>query len=392
MRDDTGQMLLISAFMIALALIAVTLMLNNVIYSSNVAYAGFMDQSRYDELSLKEATLGEADYAYAHESSGNYGAHMEDYEKALNNIMSLKGRYIDLTTIRDPVPAAPGLTTTRTKTTMTIYGNDAKVSYVLYTGDDGTPPYIPPQPPQVVDRVVLSTSTTVLTSNVDFATLSAVVYDANGVPIPNKAVQFENYARTDTAGNPIATAPNFKNLDKTTNPPPPATDVNGETRLLFMDQSLIPGTAYIRATVDGKTSAPVEIQCSPPAACEHNIGINAPSVDETGGSGKFVIKLPLDLQYFTGYNVPNSKLKCTYYSPNIQIKASPVYYSNYGSINNVIVTEVELNDKKDASSFAITLSFEVTGTCSLDGKPYDRMVTVTVYRDESMGSPVFTNP
>jgi pimeloyl-ACP methyl ester carboxylesterase len=103
-KDKSGQVMLISAFMLAIVVVAITLMLNNVIYSSNMAYVGYMDQSRYDDLSYKQATANEATYAhYAYVSdSAKYGTYMDDYKKCLNNLSSAKGGYIELTSSTSP--------------------------------------------------------------------------------------------------------------------------------------------------------------------------------------------------------------------------------------------------------------------------------------------------
>jgi hypothetical protein len=63
-NDKSGQLMLISAFMLAMMVVTISLLLNNVIYSSNLAYDGFMDQSRYDNLCYKQVTANEMNYAY----------------------------------------------------------------------------------------------------------------------------------------------------------------------------------------------------------------------------------------------------------------------------------------------------------------------------------------
>jgi len=126
LKDRSGQLMLISALLLAMMVVAITLMLNNVIYSSNMAYVGFMDQSRYDDLAYKQATSREAIYAYSAETTDPlFVKHMEDYEKALNNITSMKGQYVDLDS---QITSTGPMTHTRTLTQLSIYGKDSNTS------------------------------------------------------------------------------------------------------------------------------------------------------------------------------------------------------------------------------------------------------------------------
>jgi hypothetical protein len=394
MREDSGQMMLISAFLLAIAIVTITIMLNNVIYSSNMAYAGFMDQTRYDDISFKEATTKEAAYAYTIEPSANYGIHMEDYEKALNNLVSLKGRYIELTSSRDPVPANPLLNPTRTMTTMTFYGNDAKVSYVLYTGDDGVDPPAP-NPPSVpvVATVYLSSSMTSIISTVDYAILTCKVVDASGTPLSGVSVTIDANDRRDTAGNPIAAAPEILNMGGSATIP--LTDGNGEVKVMYRDLNVYPGSVNIIAYTQGINSLPVHIDVFPPYCTEHDIGFDVPIINPTGSGGKYVIMLPLDFTGFTNGQVDNSNI-LSVVSSNILIKTPPVYYSYYGSTPDVIVTEVELIDKNDLNMYTLQLTFEVTATCTQHApdpdKPYDKIVSLTIRRDRILSGITFTTP
>lgn len=141
-NDKSGQLMLISAFLLAIAVVTISLMLNNVIYASNLAYVGFMDQSRYDDICFKQVTAREMNYAYAqHHGTQAYTDYLTDYKDTINRITSTKGRYIEFDTcsITDPHP----LTDSHNDQHMlSIYGKSSSASYAISTGTDM--PVIPP--------------------------------------------------------------------------------------------------------------------------------------------------------------------------------------------------------------------------------------------------------
>ncbi|BAI60334.1 hypothetical protein MCP_0262 [Methanocella paludicola SANAE] len=410
MREDSGQMMLINAFMLVIVIVTITLMLNNIIYSSNMAYAGFMDQSRYDDISLKEATAKEASHAYSiyitHPSNYDYDKHIDDYERALNNLMSLKGRYVEITSTEYPTPSQTLGISVETMTTMTTYGNDAKLSYVLYTGDDGkTPPTPTPIAYGDVAKVELYQSKVSMVSSPDanvlkdYVILRAVVKDASGNLIPNKAVQFQLDDREDDKGQTIPADYAFLNLDLSTPPPPPPTDSSGQVRIAYVDKKIDAGTAYISATCDGIKSSTVQIAVSPPLCDSHNIDFYDPIIipvdnNPNKNKGRYFVILPVK---FVGFL--NGKVMTDIdagVSDNIIIKTSPVFYTNYkSSYNDVIVTEIQLDDENDLSTYWLELTFEVQATCTqcTPNRPYDKIWTVTITREKQlMPPPTPTNP
>ncbi len=50
--DKSGQVMLATAFLMAIVLTFIALMLNNVVYYNNISYTGLMDQG-YDDISIK---------------------------------------------------------------------------------------------------------------------------------------------------------------------------------------------------------------------------------------------------------------------------------------------------------------------------------------------------
>ena len=63
-KDDSGQVMLTNAILFAIIIIVISLMLNNIIYATNVAYIGFMDGSKYEDLSIRQMTTKEATCAF----------------------------------------------------------------------------------------------------------------------------------------------------------------------------------------------------------------------------------------------------------------------------------------------------------------------------------------
>jgi hypothetical protein len=134
--DKSGQLMLISAFLLAIAVVAISLMLNNVIYANNMAYVGFMDQSKYDDISIKKATINEAVYASQNYANSNdRKKYMNDYNKSLNNITSMKGRYIDLVTQTNDSNI---FKYNYDMVFLSIFSKNSKTSFKIHTGSNDT--------------------------------------------------------------------------------------------------------------------------------------------------------------------------------------------------------------------------------------------------------------
>ncbi|OPY27984.1 MAG: Calx-beta domain protein [Methanocella sp. PtaU1.Bin125] len=149
--DDSGQVLLTSAIIFALIIVVIALMLNNIIYATNVAYVGFMDGSKYEDLSIRQMTANEAAGAFQKYNGMDVirSQYMNDYLKALNYLTNSKGKYIDLTDTYYTEPHL-GLVTTQTQWNLVIVNKDSMVNYTLQTGSPDPsapcPPSLLPDP------------------------------------------------------------------------------------------------------------------------------------------------------------------------------------------------------------------------------------------------------
>lgn len=100
---ENGQLLLISGFLIAIGLVTITLMLNNVIYTGNIAYAGMMDTSNNDVSQLSELTHREMNNAYRNASYYGpfdnvvYNSYVDSYASALSKLYAYKGSSLKVT-------------------------------------------------------------------------------------------------------------------------------------------------------------------------------------------------------------------------------------------------------------------------------------------------------
>lgn len=110
-NSDSGQVVLTSAILIAIVIVIVALMLNNIIYSTNVAYIGFMDGSKYEDQSIRQMTTKEfvhTYYSYPDDLDASQiklrSQYMDtDYKSALNYLLNSKGKYVEF----KPLSTAP---------------------------------------------------------------------------------------------------------------------------------------------------------------------------------------------------------------------------------------------------------------------------------------------
>ncbi len=159
-NDDSGQVLLTSTILFVVIIIFIALMLNSIIYATNVAYLGFMDGSKYEDLSIRKLTTGEAHGSYQTYPSRfddsialpnprliNRTKYMDDYESAINYLTNSKGKYVELVDTYYTSPHS-GLITTQTKWDMVITDKNSKTNYSIQTGSwNPTAPRPPPSMP-----------------------------------------------------------------------------------------------------------------------------------------------------------------------------------------------------------------------------------------------------
>lgn len=94
MEDDRGQLMLLAAFMIGFSLVVVTLMLNSILYSGNVAFESSTDPMRYDIQNIRELSASEFRYAY---KNGNMtDAYTRNLSRGLNTLFGVHGVSIQL--------------------------------------------------------------------------------------------------------------------------------------------------------------------------------------------------------------------------------------------------------------------------------------------------------
>lgn len=378
LKDKSGQLMLISAFLLAIAVITITLMLNNVIYSSNMAYVGFMDQSRYDDLSFKQATAYEAEYAVMHDAD-NFDVHMNDYERALNNITSIKGRYVELDSTRNATsfPNPLPLPVTHTRNYISIYGKGSNVSYIIYTGWDGVtipnppPPITPPAGGYVLDLTPSKYNVICGPGSSDRVILTLIVSDQNGTRMPNVPVEFhcirENlscifYPGTSTeATNMTSGSDGFRDAE-------------------FHDWvNPMPGIVPIWATAGSNTSNIVYLNCGPipPPTCNDNVSLAAGMPTTTHVSGnEYEINVRFNFAGFTNDTIPTiSVISVT----DTQITGvAPDYNPNSDTLSFTL----KLTDN---SPYTVVLGLTIKAYCTTDHLDYNRNAQLTIIGTKNGG-------
>jgi len=373
-NDESGQLMLISAFLLAITVVTITLMLNNIIYATNMAYVGFMDQSWYDNLCLKQATAAEANYAYTNDRE-KYQEHMDDYVKALNNITSIKGRYVEykneaVTDHTSPLPV------TETKSLFSIYGKGSSISFEIYTGKNNVPVAPTPGPapgpgPEPSYKITLAPLvSSVVSDNTDKVLLTATVRYVNGSPVPAGTLVYISPDANRTGGNIIDTVSGTSSSAY-------ATDSSGVVSVYYLDSNNTPGSAYIYARVGSNVSNTARIDCTPPPSivCKHNPTVNfsGSSIINTNGN-HYEIKVKLSVDPLT--NVTINRLNIT--SSSIEIDKPDPYFTQTTSEINIAV--------KKASSTEFTIELEladIKGYCTTDNVPYSSNATMVIQGTES---------
>lgn len=99
MRDD-GQLIIISGFIIAVGLVSLTMILNNVIYANNIAYEGTMNNHYKDILYLNDLTLKESNNSFYYDGndSSKYMGYMNNYSKYVSQLYATQGVSVSVKT------------------------------------------------------------------------------------------------------------------------------------------------------------------------------------------------------------------------------------------------------------------------------------------------------
>ncbi|HIH43737.1 MAG TPA: hypothetical protein HA257_01225 [Candidatus Methanoperedenaceae archaeon] len=92
--DDRGQLMLLAAFMVGFSLVVVTLMLNSILYSGNVAFESSTDPMRYDIQNIRD--LGASELRYAYRSGNLTGSYVQNLSRGMNTLFGTHGVSIQL--------------------------------------------------------------------------------------------------------------------------------------------------------------------------------------------------------------------------------------------------------------------------------------------------------
>jgi hypothetical protein len=391
-KDESAQMLLSSAFLLAIAIVIITLMLNNVIYSSNVAYVGFMDQTKYYDESIKQSTIKEATFAYDKyivEMSGDatkYQLYMQEYEDSINRILSTNGRYITINTESYTSPSATPLPYTQTNSTVSIFSKNSKITYNIFTGDSvatATPTATPvptititptPVPNQYIIYLSVSKPNMTISTGPKYDNVTVTVNVVDKAFKPQKGVDV--YFYSNPAGGQFGDDPATPKTVK-------ATDKNGDVTIKFY--CLNPGDykIYAKVGVDQSNEASVKVLL-PPIVCTHDnlITVESPGrINHTfdGVSYFAYIQTPIKVTgttNFQGFNVkveldPSSKYAYeTTSMGNIfesVLVTPPDYYKD-------AITKIRVDKNKN---YEIVLRITITAKCNLDGGELEKIVITT---------------
>jgi len=98
--DDSAQLLLIAGFAVGVGIVVITIMLNNVIYASNIASESSIDTSRYDMANIIQITTEACEDAYqygiangSHNSvdNDNFNQYMKNYSRKVSQSYGIAG-------------------------------------------------------------------------------------------------------------------------------------------------------------------------------------------------------------------------------------------------------------------------------------------------------------
>lgn len=357
--------MLISALLLAIMVVTISLMLNNVIYSADLSYVGFMDQSRYDNLGFKQTTTNEAIYADMYET--NYTTYFTDYVKSLNNITSVKGRYVEVDSNR--VNTNTPLPYTNTETTMSIYGKSSKISFRIYTGHSvATPtatatatPTVTPTPHYSIN--LAPPTGYVICDGVQRFPMVATVTN-NGIEVPDIVVQFSG----------IRDGSDIIEANGTSVGGGAATDSNGKAVVYYKDGNNTPGIVHITANLMIDTSVKsntIDITCAP--VCNDHITVT--SINPSN-NGKITVKL--NLGTFSGETIKS----ITYNNPDGHAPLASGINLEYKSGPNNIEYKIDLDTTNPTYSATITYVFDAY--CSTHKSMYyAKTGTITFHGDQN---------
>lgn len=389
--DHSGQVMLTCAFLFAIILVIITLMLNNVIYSNNVAYLGFMGQSGYEQRAIKEATIDESMLAY--EQTGGdpvkFQQYMNDYAKAVNSMTVAEGLYITVEPSATPRPiSGPSMTYQATDTRLNIFEKNFNYTYRIttnyeYNSGAATPtptPSATPTPAGGVPRIVMGTNkTTIVPDGNDFTLIYVQVSDQDtNIPMGDVRVNLhatEGEFQDLLSGSPITSA---------------VTDSNGKATFRYL--SLMQGTQTLYASNGTAVSNSVIINCQPiipPGISTHPPSVGSPSATHTDKrSGKvtldyITVTVPITIDPGT-YVFGDFTVRVTIAgATNLQMLSSGDIRNIYerhdisgpGGYSNTVSAKLLWIDK--TKPYSVTLNIVITANDKIDNVAYSYTTTRT---------------
>jgi hypothetical protein len=340
-RDGlSGQIMLTGAFILAITLVSIALILNNVVYFNNVSYMGFMDNSGNSDISIKNLVAQEAINAYDefHDNEDAFNRTMLDLANSLNNVTLSEGTKVVISppyffnTSYDTTLTYPS-----TKFNLTIYTKDSTKTYSISTSYSPPPPTPTPGPIPLKCKVTISSpgnNSIVFPGNHTYVTITVINSSNPSIPVINQIV---------TVNNNILIGKLCKNEDGTslvdyvTNPA--ITDNNGNIQLYWFP-NIIEGTDVINASIgykpslaDQNLSNNVMIINKIFRTCSHTVNIDNAQLDTSHNGNDYSIDIQVPITVPEGSNF-------SYFSVGSFLNSSAsnnVKFLSYSDMGNVTV-------------------------------------------------------
>lgn len=348
--DDSGQIMLTGAFILAIILIFIALLLNNVIYFNNVTYIGFMGQSGYNDVSIKKLVAQEAINAYEefHDDEEAFNRTMLDVADSLNNVTLPEGIKV---VISPPyyfykITNIPATTFPSTRFNLTIYTKDSTKTYFINTSHSPPLPTPTPGPTPLKCKVTVSSPSNNSIvyqggTNHTFITISVINTSNPSIPVVNQKVNVNNTfsvsSQTLTIGKLCKNEDGTSIIDNYGNPA--VTDIYGNIKLYWFPLSL-EGTDVINASIGDN-----------PSLAEQNLSNNVTIINKIFNICHHTVNIS-EAQHNTNHDGNN-------YYINIQVPLTAPSGSNFSFYR----VGAFLNES--ASSNAIILSYSDMGNFSV---------------------------
>jgi hypothetical protein len=311
--DKSGQVMLATAFLLAIVLTFIALMLNNVVYYNNISYMGFMNQG-YDDISIKNLVAQEAFYAYSefHDDQYSFNVHMQDLANSLNNVTLPEGSYVVISSPSIYAAWDPTSTYQSTEFELTIYSKGLNKTYSIKTYHSlPAPTPIPtPGPTTLNCKVTISSPSNNSIvyqggTNHTYITITAINLSDNS-PASNQEVHLKHYT---SMGKLCFNEDGSSVVDDLTNPA--ITDSTGTIRLYWFPLTGVSaeGTDVINASIGMNPSRAAQnlsnnvmIVNKVFVSCDHIVTIGSPT--QIPGNGGSKDKINGNWYYYVMISIP----------------------------------------------------------------------------------------